>query len=417
MKIAVAWCSLALPLLLTCACRSYRANPVDWKSELGSDLPQKVAVHTVDDAVKLALVGNRKINALRLDSAMTEKVAQQAGWWEDPEFEFDLMRIVNPGDNPFLGGAGFSFSIPLTGVKKSGRRVAQLYGKVAAMRVLAAERDLSVDVRKVAIEAVFAQKKIAMLKDYHSNTSRLARAANVSRLLSAGEISIMEAGAFERLEHRIEHRMQDAKYDYRQKCLQLCELFGLLPGVEIELKMEMNLQDALAEEKFDALKLTGLPQVRAAMLELEVSEEILRGEILKQYPELKIGPAYAREEGSDRFGFTAGLTLPLWNRNRKAIAEATSNRDRARLAAIDVWRELVWQRQKAYEALLELSRHDMPPKPDLTAPRRLVERGEIGDLEYLGFLEDELEFNLDELEWRGKLCVARAEMSRFGVEE
>ena len=36
-----------------------------------------------------------------------------------------------------------------------------------------------------------------------------------------------------------------------------------------------------------------------------------------------------------------GTTVPLWNRNRKAIAEAEGKRDEERLTALQTWRGLV----------------------------------------------------------------------------
>ena len=75
------------------------------------------------------------------------------------------------------------------------------------------------------------------------------------------------------------------------------------------------------------------PRVRLARAEYEESEQQLRHEIRKQYPDLTIGPSYSLEEGFSRMGMGFGMPIPLWNRNRRAIAEAAANRDAARINA------------------------------------------------------------------------------------
>ena len=106
---------LAFAAALTAGCRSYEASPIDWGDEARSGVTNVVRISSVEDAAELALVGNRALNAMRLKAGASAKVAKETGWWEDPELDFDLMRIVNPSDNPFLGGGSIAFTIPLSG--------------------------------------------------------------------------------------------------------------------------------------------------------------------------------------------------------------------------------------------------------------------------------------------------------------
>lgn len=102
-----------------------------------------------------------------------------------------------------------------------------------------------------------------------------------------------------------------------------------------------------APPELTAKDLTRHPRVLAVLAKHNGCESRLDAEIRRQYPELKVGPAYEREEGIDRLGIVAGLTLPLWNRNRKGIAEATGERHAARCEVINEWRSLVREYRKA----------------------------------------------------------------------
>ena len=50
-----------------------------------------------------------------------------------------------------------------------------------------------------------------------------------------------------------------------------------------------------------------------------------------QYPDLTIGPGYGNEDGDDQVLLGLALPLPIWNANRKGIAEATAQRTAAQV--------------------------------------------------------------------------------------
>ena len=109
------FCLTAFTAAAAAGCRSYEASPIDWKAEVRSGVTNVIRISSLEDAAELALVGNRELNAMRLKAGGSAKVAKATGWWEDPELDFDFVRIVNPSDNPFLGGGSIAFTIPLSG--------------------------------------------------------------------------------------------------------------------------------------------------------------------------------------------------------------------------------------------------------------------------------------------------------------
>jgi hypothetical protein len=163
------------------------------------------------------------------------------------------------------------------------------------------------------------------------------------------------------------------------------------------------------------LELVKHPKVAARLVRLGGAEHALHAEIRKQYPDLKLGPAYTNEEGLDRFGIVAGISIPLWNRNRKGIAEAESVRDEVRLSAIDTWRSLVCDAAEARTNLARLLEHPPVPSTEREHADKLADAGELTPIEYLDVRDEIMEFELADADWRRDVALAVAELEQFKV--
>ena len=159
------------------------------------------------------------------------------------------------------------------------------------------------------------------------------------------------------------------------------------------------------------------PRVQEKILRLNGSEAKLKAEIRRQYPDLKIGPAFSQEDGDNRAGLALGIDLPLWNRNRKGIAEAEGARDAARLDAIEVWRDLVREASAARAQLANLLDHPPAPGSDREQAENLADAGELGSLDYLAVREELFDLDLEEAAWRAEVCGAYEALARYAVED
>jgi hypothetical protein len=119
----------------------------------------------------------------------------------------------------------------------------------------------------------------------------------------------------------------------------------------------------------------------------------------------------------DRFGFVAGVTLPLWNRNRKGIAAAEGLRDEKRLEAIDVWRSLVCDAVVARSRFLNLLSHSPVSANERKEVDRLADAGELTPLDYLAIREQIFDQKLEEINWKQDAVLAAIEMERFKPDE
>lgn len=411
--------SLFMALLaagILCGCRSYEPKPIDWNEEANAGVTNEVRIASLDDAVTLALIGNRELNALRLKSANSAKAAKESGWWEDPELDFDLMRIINPSEHPFLGGASIAFTIPLSGATAIAAKADELYAQADIAEIKAAERDTGAEVRHAAIRLAALRRRAALLSE-HDSDERIVRAReNVGKLHEAGEVSASELAGVQRQKHIRHHALMETEREIAETEIAFLRILGLRPGTKIVLTLPLRDRPSMPSGADDPLELVRHPKVEAALVRLGGTEKSLEAEIRRQYPDLKLGPAYANEEGLDRFGLVAGISIPLWNRNRKGIAEAEGTRDEARLAAIDMWRSLVCDAATARVHLSNLLMHPPIPANEREQTDKLADAGELTPLDYLAVREQIFDLRLDELNWRRDVALAAAELQRFKID-
>lgn len=315
---------------LLAGCQSYTPHPVDLAEELRlwqapGPKPEGLSL-TLEQAKVLALTLNPELNLKRLEAAKTLAGARQAGWWKDPEFDADALRILKDVPDPWILGSTLQFTIPLSGVPGLEKQAANQMAEADRLAVVAAERQLQAEVEQAWIRLAHQGHKLqaadAFLKRLDATCTKL------EELQSHGEISLIDLGVFqlERQSRQLERQRLAASQ--REQRLALLALIGLNPAAQVSLAPE---EPAIAiPAKVEPAALVAHPRVRLKQARLETAEAKLKTEIRRQYPDLRFGPSLGYEDGDPRFGMAFGLDLPLWNRNRQAIAEAEGARDLAR---------------------------------------------------------------------------------------
>ena len=346
----------------------------------------------------------------------TAEEAKDVGWWEDPELNVDFLRILKADEYPNLFGGSLAFTVPLSGVPGLEARAAELYAEDEAQAVRAAERRLRVDVRTAAIRWAAAMRREDTLRSTQEDAAVTNAFACATRLFGAGEVDEADLSTARRRRHERSHALRNAELATSEAKTAFCRLLGVSPTANVALPADVWAEGAppvvaLPEE------LTRHESVRAALARLEGTEAAFHAEIRRQYPNLTVGPAYEREDGLNRVGFVAGLTLPLWNRNRKAIARSETERDLARFGALEAWKGLVWDSVAAARRYRQLSAHAKPEGLDRGTVDRLHETGELSDIAYLAVCDEIAEAMLEEISWREQLLVARNELTYYTIEK
>jgi outer membrane protein TolC len=190
---------------------------------------------------------------------------------------------------------------------------------------------------------------------------------------------------------------------------EILKALGLHPEANITFKPQSPLFLNEVSQESGHLKISdNHPLLSRFSAEYEAAEKRLHLEIRKQYSDLILSPLYGVEEDLERRGIGLSLALPLWNRNRQAIAEAIAARDLARRRLESGYEDLVHQldvaskKLDASQRMLEVLKDVTIPLADLQLDevRKLLEVGEIDVLLIKDALAGSLRSKREVLEMR-----------------
>ncbi|XAM01078.1 TolC family protein [Phycisphaeraceae bacterium D3-23] len=280
------------------------------------------------EAEPVALVFSPDLRAQRLRAQVPLAGAEFAGLWDDPELDGDLLRFLNSMDDPWILGLGISFTVPLSGRLRVEEDQAWAEAEHAWLTAAKSEWELLEALRVKWIDWSALEWRVRILDDYLAELTPLAE--SVSRLVEVGEVDPASARLLEidRVRRTFE-RARLASQEERAR-LELLTLMGLTAEADIEL-IPVSLWDegTHVPDISEIEAFAAHPDARLAQAAYDRAELALDREIVKQYPDLTIGPRFEDEEGQSRLGLGFGLPLPLWNRNHRGIAEALAQRDAA----------------------------------------------------------------------------------------
>lgn len=338
-------CLSALALLLI-GCTAYRPDPPDLHSdaEAWRQISQAVAPADKETRLKwkqLSLVGlllNPDLNKARLKFLNTKNAARYAGLWDDPSLTMDGKRYLAGVD--YDRGVSLGLSLPVSGRTELARRVAEMYSEADYAELCAQEDAYLIRLRTLCYLIQITHTKHELIR------RRLQQAreehTSIARLHELGEVAIADLHEATQRHSDLLKELQELESEHLNKHLELTTLLGLHPGVG-QLEVADDLPSGVPA-KLPApteAALLAHPKLRAAMSAYRTTEAELKLEIRKQYPDLSLSPGMAHEEGNNKLTLEVGFTLPLWNRNREAIARAQGSRAMSRRSAIECYHELL----------------------------------------------------------------------------
>lgn len=286
---------------------------------------------TLPEAEAVTLVFNPDLRQARLEANVTRATAAHAGLWQDPVLGVDLERIVSGagGANPWVAGSTIGITIPISGrleaeKARAGADLAAELDRVAAKEwaTRSALRELWVEWSAARVRAEVAEALIARLRDVASLADRQEQAGSMTRVdarLFRVELAGREADLI-----ATTARVKELE-------LQLRAMLGLAPETALTLVPTVIFvaRTTQMDELWPVLDSSN-PELVAVRAEYEVSEQSLRTEVRKQYPDLTIGPGYGTDQGDNRVLLGLSLPIPLWNRNQQGVAQASAQREVAR---------------------------------------------------------------------------------------
>lgn len=241
----------------------------------------------------------------------------------------------------------------------------------------------------------------------------------IEQLIGAGEVDFSSRQvASQRMNDAIRELQTVTETELEQK-MELVKLMGLHPSAVRKLgfltKQSFQLPAAVPAPGPSAL--TASPKIKAQLATYATTETLFKTEIRRQYPELELGPSFTRDEGEKEVGGEIGFNLPLWNRNRKAIAEARGTRDLSRQETIQLWKtELFNARQldASQQMALRHCRTELQRMESFAASVRIMEKlhgiGEASLLELAENRHQLYESRLAFLDNLDKLLAVQAQL-------
>jgi len=320
------------------------------------------------DLVRRALSSNAELAAVRLEIDRGRARLRQAGLRPNPSVDFEQQNGVfnSPGERSTSVG----FSLPLELAGQRGRRIdlARAELEAAEAEVADRERRLAGEVRLAYVEALAAARELEVTQSLNTVDVETARIVEVR--MNEGDAAPLELNLLraevDRLRARralVEGRLQAAVLKLKQLAgipadepLRLREALAspLLPeppasldaAVEIALRTRPDLKFArLAEEVAQA----GYRLARAEAAP-QVTAFTRYGQTSSAFDETPIGFLQDRDK---LFSFGVSITLPVFNRNQGAKAEAQlaiAQAQRRREFAESVVRAEVASAYRRYEA-------------------------------------------------------------------
>lgn len=287
----------------------------------------------------VALWFNPDLRIARLQAEQARAVAGVAGRWSDPELGGELgqksvdetsglLRDAGGVARDWLSAASLSITVPLSGRPRAERRLWATEFRVAALRAVEAEWDTLARVRAAWAQWSAARERVRLLDEHLAVLGQFSDTAEA--LARAGEATPSSARLFAIEKLRRAGERARAAATESELHIGLLQLLGLLSDAPVSLLPDLSTVEADPARVVDIEQHPRMVRLKA---EYQATEDRLRLELRKQYPDLTLSPTYADEQDETSIRLGLGIPLPTWNANRQGIADALGAREVARAQA------------------------------------------------------------------------------------
>lgn len=334
----------AMAALILAGCAQYTPKPIDltadvntWQ-QLTADMCKGRKIMSPAELRRVGLLMNPELLKARLTHAKSKGKAEYAGLWEDPSMGLEFERVFaldinNHSLSPTL-------ALPVTGLPALRKQIAEQYSEADYWNMREMERSYMVELDTLCYQLMVADAKLSLMRK--RLTALKDEQERITRLLELGEVAFADyQTGTERLNATVKE-LQEQEREQLSLQQELVSKLGLHPsatGLKPAGRLPHGVPASVAAPA--AQTLLALPSVKAGMATYGAAENELRAEIRKQFPELGISGLYGVEDDNEKMVLGVEFSLPLWNRNREAIAESTGERDIKQAETVQTWRALL----------------------------------------------------------------------------
>ncbi len=226
---------------------------------------------------------------------------------------------------------GLAFDIPIETAGKRGYRIAEAkqLSEVARLSIATTAWQVRSRLRDELLAWRAAGQSSAVLQQQETSQ------AEVVRLLE-GQVQLGAVSGFVLTQARLALRqtrlaLQDAVQRREVTLARVASAVGLPVGALEGASFDLKELEVLPPDPSDAdarrQALVNRADIRAALADYAAADAALRLEIARQYPDLRLGPGYQRDQTDNKWSLGLTLELPVFSRNRGPIAEAEARRE------------------------------------------------------------------------------------------
>lgn len=399
---------------------------VEWNN--GSDADAKVEARvsamlgkglTMGEAVDIALLNNRHLQAHFEDLGVAQADLVDAGLLENPSIGLGLMFPFAGGLADLHGSVAWSlvdaFMIP---ARK----------KLARAELEAAKAELGQEIVDLVAETQSAYISLQAAQQSFAVQRSTVEAAEVASTLAerqheAGGLNALDLGQVRAFYQSAKLELTHVAGEVRDQRERLNRLLGLW-GPQLEWKIEDRLPPLPEQEPelvhLESLAVKQRPDLSAARFEVAVLQRVVKLARANRFVGIDVGAGIERDDGELKAGPELDIELPIFNAGQADVARAQSmlRQSRWRLdgLAIDIRSEV----RQAMNHLV-FSRRMTEYSRDVRIPQReeIVRLAQVrynamltGVYELIAFKQEEYESRLEYLQLLKDYWLARAELER-----
>jgi outer membrane protein TolC len=337
---------------------------------------------TLSEGEVVALVNNADLRIARLKAGVAEATAEYAGKWDNPKLSLSILKVTESVPDPWVIGSALSLIIPVSGRLQIEKLRANAEAHSKLIMVAEEEWQALADLTKVWLE--WSANRLRLEETEHVIASLNVILNTTEKLAEAGELPRTESTLFkvEQASRMADVAQLRGRVDEQEK--EIRALMGLSPSASIQLIPSL---DVLAPSESTKLEDSN-PTLIRLQIEYEVAELSLRREIRRQYPDIQLGPQFAKDQGQSQIGLVGGIPIPIFNSNKGGIATVRAERELARanfehaLEKTHARLAVLNSRLEAVRSRRQLLNESLAPLVDqqLENARKLLEIGEGNSL-------------------------------------
>ena len=242
------------------------------------------------------------------------------------------------GVSPWIGN--FKIDVPIETAGKRSKRAARAerLSEAARLNLLATAWQLRSALRAALIDEIVASQRTQLLRQQLQTRESIFRLLQQRR--DAGALSSSELNLAQLALIRTRADVADAMRQAAEGRGRLAEAIGV-PLTAIERQdfsraLEVGVNPSLPGARLRTYALQHRADILGALANYEAAQAALQLEVAKQYPDIHLGNDYKWDQGQNKWSLGVTVDLPIFNRNRGAIAEAEARRGEAAAQLIAV---------------------------------------------------------------------------------